>query len=111
MRQRLAFPNLPALGELAAADNNDGSVNPSGRIAPILSMARRVSRPPQRAGAPFIWNMASSHRVLPGEARSFRTGTAGLISDLRYLRFEIEGKGRGAEGSSQKSDSKRYAMG
>ena len=41
----------------AAAESNEGSVNPSGRIAPILSMARRVSRPPNRAGAPLIWNM------------------------------------------------------
>src|ERR1043166_1079714 len=75
MRQRFALPNLPPWGELAeAADSKEGSVNPSGRIAPILSMARRVSRPPQRAGAPFIWNMGSSHPVLAGEARSFRTG-------------------------------------
>src|SRR5256885_8980769 len=69
MRQRFALPNLPAVGDLAAAaESNEGRLNPSGRIAPILSMARRVSRPPKRAGAPFIWNMVLSHPVLPAEA-------------------------------------------
>src|SRR4051794_40264460 len=72
MRQRLAFPNFPGLPPCCSAEarNNAGKLSPSGAMAPILSMARRVIRPALLSGDPLIWNIPSPQRILVPKARS-----------------------------------------